>query len=72
MPSPLVSFHIINIFAVVPPRFLYPAIDGNTVTIFTIINIAVACCVLVVEMRVRKKEISRGLSQLDSKRAFVR
>ena len=57
---------------VVPPRFLYPAIDGNTVTIFTIFNIAVACCVLVVEMRVRKKEISRGLSQLDSKRAFVR
>jgi hypothetical protein len=27
---------------------------------------------LVVEMRVRKKEISRGMSQLDSKRAFVR
>ena len=41
-------------------------------TLFNFVNMAVACSVLVVEMRVRKKEISRGMSQLDSKRAFVR
>jgi hypothetical protein len=41
-------------------------------TLFNFVNMAVTCSVLVVEMRVRKKEISRGMSQLDSKRAFVR
>jgi len=46
--------------------------NDNTMVSFNIINIAVATCVVVVEMRVRKSEVSRGLSQLDSKRAFVR
>ena len=56
------------IWASIPNGYM----NENTMVSFNIINIAVATCVVVVEMRVRKREVSRGLSQLDSKRAFVR
>jgi hypothetical protein len=52
--------------------YCYPTPNEMFLVSYTGFNIAVACSVLVVEMRVRKKEISRGMSQLDSKRAFVR
>jgi uncharacterized membrane protein len=45
--------------------------DVGITTVFCI-YIAVAGCVLLVEMRVRKSEIQHGLAQLNSKRAFVR
>ena len=46
--------------------------DETTMVSFNTINIAVATCVVVVEMRVRKSEVSHGLSRLDTKRTFVR
>jgi hypothetical protein len=58
---------VLNIF-----WFVTPNQTGDLLGTYNIVNILVACSVLVVEMRVRKNEISHGLSQLDSKRAFVR
>ena len=58
---------VLNIF-----WFVSPNQDGDVLGLYNMINILVSCSVLVVEMRVRKNEINQGLSQLDSKRAFVR
>ena len=69
--------HTCNTFALLIMGAIWASVpngDMNETAMvsFNIINIAVATCVVVVEMRVRKSEISHGLSQLDSKRAFVR
>jgi hypothetical protein len=42
------------------------------VTAIFCVYIAVAGCVLIVEMRVRKSEVQHGLLALDSKKTFVR
>jgi len=66
--------HMVNTWALLFINtfwYFWPGHGDNT-TIFSMFSVAVACCVLIVEMRVRKKEITRGASQLDSKRAFVR
>jgi hypothetical protein len=69
--------HTCNTFALLIMAAIWTSIpNGNmnetAMVFFNIINIAVATCVIVVEMRVRKREVSHGLSKLDSKRAFVR
>ena len=65
------SFNQLLLLVVNVVWFALTPTEVGITTVFCI-YIAVAGCVLLVEMRVRKSEIQHGLAQLNSKRAFVR
>jgi ABC-type multidrug transport system fused ATPase/permease subunit len=65
------SFNQLLLLVVNVVWFALTPTEVGITTVFCI-YIAVAGCVLLVEMRVRKSEIQHGLAQLSNKRAFVR
>jgi len=61
--------HTCNTFALLAVAAIWSSIPNAVmseavVVAFNIINIAVATCVILVEMRVRKREVSRGFSNI--------